>query len=463
MKRQIRFGGLVAAVAVVAAACSSGTASTAPSADASAAASAAPSVAACAPGAGGSASPGGSPLSYQGTITYWNTMRDFEAAEVQKQICKWQALHPGITVKHDLTPFDGADKKYETAAKAATAPDLFRSDVGWTSGFANQGFLLDVTSYFPNASKDFLEAPVQTATYQGKLWGVPQVTDALGFMCNKQLLTQAGLTAPPASWQELATAGAKVTDLAAQKYGFYMRGDSYWSQPFIWGWGGYLFEANDQGKVTSIGVNNAQSVSGWNWLKDNILGKVTPATWDFKTDYDNMNAGFKAGTIMCILQGPWQTSDILKGAAFSDPTNLLIAPVPTGEGSDTGSPVGGHNWVVGADVGKDQAKTDAVVSLLQYLTAPDQQAELAISLGLLPTNLAAYEVPAVKGNAVISQFSAVMAKATNRSGVPGAQGIYDSFTKNYQLFVTGSNTAQQALDATANTWETTVFKGQMAQ
>lgn len=457
MNRNLRIAGLVAAVAIVAAACSSGGASP----TASGAASAAPSAAAS--GAAPSAAASGGELSYKGTITYWNTMRDFEAAEVQKQLDKWQTLHPGITVKMDLVPFDGADKKYETAANNAQAPDLFRSDVGWTSGFANQGMLLDLTSYFPDASKTFLEAPVQTATYQGKLWGIPQVTDALGLMCNKQVLTTAGLTAPPATWQELATAGAKVTDLAAQKYGFYMRGDSYWSQPFIWGWGGFLFKANDQGKVTEIGVNNAQSVSGWNWLKDNILGKVTPATWDFKTDYDNMNAGFKAGTIMCILQGPWQSADILKGAAFSDPTNLVIAPVPTGEGTNTGSPVGGHNWVVGVDVGKDQAKTDAVVSLLQYLTAPDQQAELAVSLGLLPTNLAAYEVPAVKSDAVISQFSTVMAKATNRSGVPGAQGIYDSFSKNYQLFITGASTAQQALDATANTWQTTVFKDQMAQ
>jgi arabinogalactan oligomer/maltooligosaccharide transport system substrate-binding protein len=457
MKRHLRYAGLVAAVAVLAAACTSGGASTAPSGAPSAVASAAPSAA-------GSAAPSGATeLTYKGEITYWNTMRDFEAAEVQKQLDAWQTLHPGITVKMELVPFDGADKKYETAANNAAAPDLFRSDVGWTSGFANQGMLLDLSTYFPNASSEFLEAPVQTATYQGKLWGVPQVTDALGLMCNKQLLTQAGLTAAPASWDELVSAGTKVTDLAAQKYGFYMRGDSYWSQPFIWGWGGYLFEANDEGKVTTIGVNSPESVSGWNYLKDKVLGKVTPATWDFKTDYDNMNAGFKAGTTMCILQGPWQTADILKGTAFSDPTNLVIAPVPTGVGSDTGSPVGGHNWVVGVDVGKDQAKADAVVNLLQYLTSPDQQAELAISLGLLPTNLKAYDVADVKSNAVISQFSAVMAKATNRSGVPGAQGIYDSFTKNYQLFVTGASTAQQALDATANTWQTTVFKDQMAQ
>ena len=46
------------------------------------------------------------------------------------------------------------------------------------------------------------------------------------------------------------------------------------------------------------------------------------------SDYDNMDAGFKAGTTMCILQGPWQVADILKGSAFSDKTNLVIAPVP---------------------------------------------------------------------------------------------------------------------------------------
>ncbi len=457
MKKRLHLATLVAGVAIIATACSSSTASSSPSAAGSAAASSAPSAAeSAAPSAGGE-------LAYKGEITYWNTMRDFEAAEVQKQLDAWQALHPGITVKMDLVPFDGADKKYETAANAGNAPDVFRSDVGWVSGFANQGMLLDLTSAFPTAANDFLAAPLATGTYQGKIYGVPQVTDALGLQCNKTVLTAAGLSAAPATWDELISAGTKVTDLAAQKYGFYMRGDSYWSQPFIWGWGGTLFTANDQGKVTNIGVNSPESVAGWTYLKTKILGTVAPATWDFKTDYDNMDAGFKAGTIMCILQGPWQVADILKGEAFADPTNLVIAPVPAGIDGKTGSPVGGHDWVVGVDVGKDEAKVAAVANLIQYLTAPEQQAVLAKSLGLLPTNKAAYDIAAVKSDPIITQWNAVLAKATNRSGVPGAQGIYDSFTKNWQLFLTGSSTAQEAVDATANTWQTTVFKDQMAQ
>jgi arabinogalactan oligomer/maltooligosaccharide transport system substrate-binding protein len=455
MSKHLRLAALVAGVAIIAAACSTGGGSAAPSSGTSAAPSG---------GASPAASGATGELAYKGEISFWNTQRDIENVELQKEVVAWQALHPGITVKTDLVPFDGADKKYTDAANAGSAPDIFRADIGWTPTFADAGMLLDLTQYFPaDFQKQFLPAPMGTALYKGGMYGVPQVTDALGLLCNKSVLTTAGLSAAPTSWDELVSAGVKVTDLAAKKYGFYMRGDSYWSQPFIWGWGGTLFTVNDQGKVTNIGVNSPESVNGWTYLKEKVLGTVTPATWDFKTDYDNMNAGFKAGTTMCILQGPWQVADILKGAAFTDKTNLVIAPVPVGVNGKTGSPVGGHNWVVNVDVGKNADKAAAVASFLTYMTAPEQQATLAKSLGLLPTNTAAYAVPDVASDPLINQWNAVLAAATNRSGVPGASAIYDSFTKNYQSFIIGDMTAQQALDATANTWETTVFKNQMAQ
>ena len=153
-----------------------------------------------------------------------------------------------------------------------------------------------------------------------------------------------------------------------------------------------------------------------------------------------MNAGFKAGTTMCIMQGPWQVADILTGTAFTDKSNLVIAPVPAGVNGKTGSPVGGHNWVVSVDVGKNADKAAAVASFLTYMTAPEQQAVLAKSLGLLPTNIAAYAVPDVASDPLINQWNAVLAAATNRAGVPGASGIYDSFTKNFQSMIIGDLT-----------------------
>ena len=401
-------------------------------------------------------------LTYQGEITIWNTMRDFEIVEVQKLIDAWTAENPGITVKMDPVPFDGADVKYDQAATGKTAPDIFRADIGWTPTFADAGYLLDLTGKIDNIN-DFLVTPLATNSWNGKLYGVPQVTDALGLQCNGELLTEAGLSAPPTTWAELVEKGKAVTDLAAQKYGFYMRGDSYWAQPFIWGWGGTLFEVDNQGLVT-VTVDSPESEKGFNYLKDSILGTVAPASWDFASDYDNMNAGFKAGTTMCILQGPWQVADLLTGDAFmANPDNLVIAPVPDGETGLTGSPVGGHNYVVYALVADDPAKEAAVLSLLNHLSTAESQAALASSVGLLPTRTSAYELDSVKSDPKIAAWGAVLAKATNRSGVPGASNIYKPFTDNYQLFLKGEKTAAQALADMATAWETTVFQDRLAQ
>ena len=146
-------------------------------------------------------------LAYKGEITYWNTMRDFEAAEVQKQLDAWQTLHPGITIKTDLVPFDGADKKYTDAANAGTAPDIMRADIGWTPTFADAGHAArpDQRSSRPTSRSSSCRPRWGPRSTRARCIGVPQVTDALGLQCNKTLLTAAGLSAAPTSWDELVT------------------------------------------------------------------------------------------------------------------------------------------------------------------------------------------------------------------------------------------------------------------
>jgi arabinogalactan oligomer / maltooligosaccharide transport system substrate-binding protein len=392
-----------------------------------------------------------SELAYQGDITFWNTMRDFEMAEVQKLIDAWAAAHPGITVTHTAQSFDTARQDYQNAAPAQTAPDILRADIGWTIGFADQGFLLELGGLIEDED-DFLDVPLATATWQGGLYGLPHVTDALGLQCNQELLTEAGLTAAPATWQELVDAGSTIADLDAQRYGFYMRGDSYWAQPFTWAWGGQLYEVAEDGSVTVL-INSPESVEGWNFLRDSILGTVAPASWSFPDDYGNMTTGFKAGTIMCVLNGPWQVADHLDGEAFADnPENLVIAPVPEGTAGNTGSPVGGHNYVVYALVGQDPDKQAAVLDLLSYINGAEAQAFLAGSLGLLPTRESAYALESVAGDPVISAWGEVMQRATNRAGHPRSSDMYEPFSREFQAFIQGDKTAEDALAAVEAAW-----------
>jgi arabinogalactan oligomer/maltooligosaccharide transport system substrate-binding protein len=392
----------------------------------------------------------GSELDYQGEITFWNTQRDFEFEQVDALVQAWADSHDGITVKHDPVSFDDARANYQNAAPAGSAPDILRSDIGWTIGFADEGFLLDLSGLIDDAD-DYRQIPRETATWDGGLFGLPQVTDALGLQCNADLLAEAGLDGAPTTWDELVESGATIANLDAQEYGFYTRGDSYWAQPFIWAWGGELYEVAEDGSATVL-INTPESAAGWNYLKDNVLGTVAPASWSFPEDYGNMTTGFKAGTIMCVMNGPWQVADHLAGEAFADPSNLVIAPIPEGTAGNTGSPVGGHNYVVYALVGEDEAKQAAVMDLLAYMNGTEAQIFLADTLGLLPTRESAWANETVASNEVISQWVDVMDKATNRSGHPKSPDIYADFSNEYQAFLQGDKTAEEALAAVEASW-----------
>ena len=62
-------------------------------------------------------------------------------------------------------------------AKSADC-DVFRSDVIWTAEFAQQGWLYDLTPYVESIKDRFIPAPLETATYDGKIWGAPSYTNA---------------------------------------------------------------------------------------------------------------------------------------------------------------------------------------------------------------------------------------------------------------------------------------------
>jgi arabinogalactan oligomer / maltooligosaccharide transport system substrate-binding protein len=95
----------------------------------------------------------------------------------------------------------------------------------------------------------------------------------------------------------------------------------------------------------------------------------------------------------------------------------------------------------------------AVVDLLKFLTSTEAQAYLATNLGLLPTRSSAYQDPAVASNPLISQWNAVMEKATNRAGFVAAPDIFAPLTTELQNFIIGGEDAQTALDNVANAWQ----------
>jgi ABC-type glycerol-3-phosphate transport system substrate-binding protein len=399
-----------------------------------------------------------SELEYQGEIEIWNTMRDFELQELQKVIDAWEAANPGVTVKHTPVSFDDLRPNFLNAAPTGQGvPDIIRSEAGWTVGFADEGFLLDLSSLIDTS--DFLPEPISTAEWKGGLYGVPHVWDFLGLQCNAEALASVGLDAPPATFDELVAAGTEFADVDAQKYGFNIfASDAYYSQPHIWSWGGELFEVNEDGSV-SVLINSPESAAGWNYIRDNMQGVIMPAIPDITNEWDNQIALFTSGNAMCVIMGPWGVAPHLAGEVFKDnPENLVIAPMPEGSPGNAGTPIGGHHWAVYALVAEDAAKQTAVLDLIEFMNGSEAQAYLATSLGLIPTRASALESEIVASDPLVAPWAAVAEDARNRGGHPRAGDIYVDLGREWQAFLTGQKSAEDALATIEAAWEG-IFNG----
>ncbi len=389
---------------------------------------------------GSSSASGGAP---SGNITFWYTEGKTEEPAILKLVSDFNASHPKIKVTAQYVDFNSAHDKFATAAKAGSgAPDVIRTDIAWTSEFAKNGYLLDLTGKVDGGTSDFLPAPLAYNQYNGKLYGLPEVTDFLVLYYNKALVPN-----PPKTLDDLRAAAKEQTNKGKGQYGFATQGGSYFVTPWLFADGGGL--VSDDGKT--IFVNNANSVSGFQRLLDlNKDGSLLPI--DFKNGYSNADEGFKSGKVAMIFNGPWQASDLVTGSAFTgaNAANFGVAAIPTGSAGDAPrSPTGGQNYSVYAG----SSTPDAAVAFLNYLDSAQSQIAVATANGTLPTRQAAYADAGVTSNKTIAAFKPLLTSAKSRPVNPNAGSIFTAFDSDIQNALTGKDTAQGALDKVAQDWK----------
>ena len=398
-------------------------------------------------GCGGTSTTGTTPTPSTVTLNYWYTEGTSETPVILQLIQQFQQQNPTIKINAQLVPFGDAQAKFATAATAGNAPDILRSDVGWVTQFASLRYLLDISSRVSQSDQsDYLPAPLNYDKYQGKLYGLPQVTDFLAMLYNKAILAKAGITTPPATMADFETDALKIVQSKAAKYAFETSGASYFALPFLWAYGGGMIDPSN-----NILVNNTGSVAGLNFLlKLQNVDKVMPSKVDFSNGYNNMTTDFKTGQTAIIFQGPWQVSDILTGSQFTgNQSNLGIGGIPTGPGGQTGSPVGGQSYVIYAGT----KYPDQAYKFISFMSSTASQVAIAKANHTLPTRQSAYQDPAVTGDYVINGYHLVQNTAVNRPIIPQGGQLFTDFDTNIQAALAGAKTPADALNAVATKWK----------
>ncbi|MDH6449470.1 MULTISPECIES: extracellular solute-binding protein [unclassified Streptomyces] len=351
------------------------------------------------------------------TITWWDTSNATNEAPTYKALIKdFEAANKNIKVKYVNVPFDQAQNKFDTAAGASGAPDVLRSEVGWTPAFAKKGYFLplDGTEALADQAK-FKSNLIEQAKYDGKTYGVPLVTDTLALVYNKQLFAKAGVEAPK-TWDDLKAAAATIKSKTGVD-GYWGSTQAYYAQTFLYGEGTDTVDTSAK-KIT---VNSAAAKKGYGTWLSLFSGKGLHKADTTADAYAHIQDAFVNGKVAAIIQGPWEITNFYKGSAFADKANLGIATVPAGSTGKAGAPTGGHNLSVYA--GSDAAHQKAALKFVNFMTSAKSQSTIALKNSTLPTRDDAY-TDQVKADPGIAGYGTVLAAAQPRPALPEYSSLW---------------------------------------
>jgi arabinogalactan oligomer/maltooligosaccharide transport system substrate-binding protein len=373
------------------------------------------------------------------TLTWWDTSNATNEAPTYRALVEdFEKANPGIKVKYVNVPFDQAQNKFDTAAGSQGAPDVLRSEVGWTPAFAKKGYFLplDGTEALAEQGK-FQPSLIKQAQYEGKTYGVPLVTDTLALVYNKELLKKAGISAPPKTWDELKSDAAKVKDKTGVD-GYWGSTQAYYAQTFLYGEGTDTVDAGAK-KIT---VNSAPAKKAYGTWLSLFSGKGLHKADTTADAYAHIQDAFTSGKVAMIIQGPWEITNFYKGAAFKDKANLGIATVPAGSTGKAGAPTGGHNLSVYA--GSDKAHQQAALKFVKFMTSAKSQETIALKNSTLPTRSDAYTAQ-VKADPGIAGYQAVLSAAQPRPALPEYSSLWGPLDTELPKIAGGKESLDQGL------------------
>ena len=141
-------------------------------------------------------------------LTFWHNSTTGPGKAYWEQTAKdFEAEHPGVDIKIQSIQNEDMDGKLQTALNSGDAPDIFMARGGGKlAAVVEAGQVQDLTDALSDDTKSALgEASLAALSVDDKIYGVPSSVLPGGIYYSKDLFAQAGITAPPTTFDELTT------------------------------------------------------------------------------------------------------------------------------------------------------------------------------------------------------------------------------------------------------------------
>ncbi|WP_414589436.1 ABC transporter substrate-binding protein [Scytonema sp. PCC 10023] len=369
-------------------------------------------------------------------------------------IASFESQNPGIKVSWVDVPWTAMENKILTAVSAKTPPDVVNLNPDFASQLAGRNAWLDLDAKLPNEVRSsYLPNIWKASTLNDKSFGIPWYLTTRLTIYNTDLLKQAGINKPPATYPELAQVAQQIKDKTG-KYAFFVT--------FVPQDAGEVLESFAQMGVTLVDAggkaafNSPQGKAVFQyWVdlyKKGLLPKET-LTQGHRHAVDL----YQAGETALLFSGGEFLENIGKNAPAIAKVSAT-APQITGENGKK------NVAVMNVVIPRDSKQPDAALKFALFLTNDENQLSFAKAANVLPSTVKSladtYFKDAPANASALDQARVISAQELQQAEVltPRLKDIkllQKAIYENLQAAMLGEKTVDKAVEDAANEWNST--------
>ncbi|GGQ07431.1 ABC transporter substrate-binding protein [Streptomyces roseolilacinus] len=346
---------------------------------------------------GGGSPTGGDADASPRTLTYWasNQGPNLEADRkvLEPELRKFEE-RTGITVELEVVPWPDLLNRIMAATTSGQGPDVLNIGNTWSSSLQATGALLpwDEGNLARIGGRErFVEAAFASTGTAGRApAAVPLYSMAYALYYNKKMFADAGVTRPPATWDELVATGKRLSGNGRWALG--AEGSNLSNnihQVFVLGkqHGADFFDAQGRPDFTSDGA-----VAAVKQYVDLMATHRIVAPGNAEYAQNQSLSDFAKGRTAMVL---WQAAATTFASQGMDDNEWGVAPAPVrsgapGRGRNVNSMVSGVNLAVF----ENTDNLDGALEFVEFMTSDEEQRILCGRYGSVPPVKAAQDGPA---------------------------------------------------------------------
>ena len=367
---------------------------------------------------------------------------------VKSLIEEFEARNPAIKVKLNVlpAPTDQQHHYYLTTLGAKTREiDVMRIDTIWIAEFASAGWLESLEGCInPEDRASFIPVTEKTDVFRGHLYAIPWYASIGLLYYRKDLLEKYKLDTPH-TWDELVKACLTISS-DEHVYGYLWQGKQY--EGLVCNFVEFI-GSNNGGIIDDTGriiVNSEQNKIALDFMHDLIWEyRVSPQNTYSELMEESSRHLFQQGKGLFLRNWTYVWNLCQEDPSLKD--KIGVTQLPKFLGGNAASVYGGWHLAINASSkNKKQAWR-----LIEFLTAPEAQKELAMNLSWAPTRHALYNDPELLEKLPFLPIVELALKDVQiRPNLPYYQWVSDILQKHINRVLsnqTGSDVALRTINA----------------